>query len=929
MPRGKRIVYQSAILICLCGSLSYAAFYYSGNVRNKNAVAISGATVTLSGTATTTQSNASGAFLLTGNTTAARPLLKPADAGTSPKLAETGKNRIVLYSVNGLPAQLALYDLTGRMAAAITAAPGKNAVLPVHFSGCHIVQVKCGTYQTTFKLMGLGDRLADAKTVFLNSGSSRTAAGLSAKLVTAGSGADATSLVGTLTGYYPGSAWVYQDTMTGIVITLMDTASYQSGAAYLNPSLPLAQRVLDLISRLTLDEKASLMNNASAAISRLSIPAYNWWNEALHGVARSGLATSFPNPTGLAATFDTAALYQMASIISTEGRAKYHDYLAKGQGGQLYGGITFWSPIVDISRDPRWGRVLETYGEDPLLTSLVADGFIRGLQGNDPRYLKASATAKHFAAHAGPDVGRSTFNAVVTIRDLQDTYFPSFMSAIRTSKVEAVMCAYIRVNGVYSCSNKWLLDTIIRQTWGFKGHVVSDCGATAQVQSGCDIGCNTFTNIASLVRGGSLSEALVDTALFRTLMTRFKLGMFDPQQMVQYSSIPVSIVNCQKHIAHARTMSRESIVLLRNRNTTLPLASSIRTIAVVGPNANPSTTNDTLNAVMLGNYYGYPAKVVPALEGITTRAAQNGATVNYVLGCARTGTNYTGFTAAVNAAQNADVVVAVMGLASETQNPTWNVLLEGETIDRNDLRLPTIQDSLLKRLVATGKPVIVVLLNGGSLSIDYAAQNVSAILEAWYPGEQGGNAVADVLFGDYNPAGRLPLTYYRALTVFPAISNMAMQNRTYRYFSDTVIYPFGYGLSYTAFSYNNLQLTPSSAATGSSVNVQVDLTNTGARDGDEVVQVYVTDVAASVAVPIRSLAAFRRVHLGAGQTVTAAFTLGPKAFSIVDASGRRIVEPGDFAVTVGGGQPVAVDGAVPPARNGTVTMTGSVYVITP
>jgi beta-glucosidase len=270
-----------------------------------------------------------------------------------------------------------------------------------------------------------------------------------------------------------------------------------------------------------------------------------------------------------------------------------------------------------------------------------------------------------------------------------------------------------------------------------------------------------------------------------------------------------------------------------------------------------------------------------------------------------------------------------MGLASETQNPTWNVMLEGETIDRNDLRLPTIQDSLLKRLVATGKPVIVVLLNGGSLSIDYAAQNASAILEAWYPGEQGGNAIADVLFGDYNPAGRLPLTYYRASTVFPAISNMAMQNRTYRYYPDTVVYPFGYGLSYTTFTYNNFQITPSAAATGSSVNVQVDVTNAGARDGDEVVQVYVTDVAASVAVPIRSLVAFKRVHIGAGQTVTTGFTLGPKAFSIVDASGRRIVEPGAFTVIVGGGQPIAVDGTVPPARNGTVTLTGSVYVITP
>jgi beta-glucosidase len=928
MPDGKSIMYKTAFLICLCGSLSYASYYYSGYVRNKNAAAISGATVTLSGTANATQSTAGGAFLLTGSTTAARPPLQPAAAGPSIKLAEVGKNRIVIYSLHGQPAHLVLYDLSGRIAGTATAAPGKSAALRFRFSGCHIAQATCGAYRSTFKLMGLGGRIAGEKTVFLNSGSLRSAGG-TAKLTAAGSGADATSLVGTLTGYYPGSAWVYQDTMTGIVITLMDTASYQSGPAYLNPSLSFEQRVRDLISRLTLDEKGSLMNNTSDAVSRLSIPAYDWWNEALHGVARSGLATSFPTPTGIAATFDSAAIYEMASIISTEGRAKYHNYLAQGQGGQMNGGITYWSPIVDIARDPRWGRVLETFGEDPLLVSLVADGFIRGLQGNDPRYLKAAATAKHFAAHAGPDVGRSTFNAVVTIRDLQDTYFPSFMSAIRTSNVEAVMCAYIRVNGVYSCSNRWLLDTMLRRTWGFDGHVVSDCGATAQVQAGCDIGCNTYTNIASLVRGGSLSEALVDTALFRTLMTRFKLGMFDPQQMVQYSSIPLSIVNCSKHIAHARAMSRKSIVLLRNRSSTLPLSSGISTIAVVGPNANPPATNDTLNAVMLGNYYGYPADVVPVLEGIIARATLNGATVNYVLGCGRTGTNYSGFAAAVTAAQNADVTVAVMGLGGETQNPNWGVVLEGENMDRTDLRLPTIQDSLLKRLVATGKPVIAVLLNGGSLSIDYAARNVSAILEAWYPGEQGGNAVADVLFGDYNPAGRLPLTYYRASTVFPDISVMAMTSRTYRYYSDTVLYPFGFGLSYTTFSYSNLQIMPSTATTGSSVTLQVDVTNTGARDGDEVVQVYVTDVAASVAVPIRSLVAFKRVPVGAGRTVTVSFALPPKAFSIVDATGRRIVEPGAFTVLAGGGQPVAVDGAVPPSQNGTMTMTGSVYVITP
>ncbi len=900
---------------------SHAAYYYSGTVQNKTAQGIADANVALIGTSATARSNASGYFVISGNYMVA-VRSQPAAAFTSRRVLEIRNNGILLSGLEKTSTYCVLYDLAGRKLCDFNAKPRQNVFFRPSFSGCIIARLQSGGYGTAIKLFCFENRLQRGPDVFVTG---RAADRITGKAFANDPGSPMQYLCATKTGYYQGTAWTSQDTMTGIIITLLDTASYQTGPAYLNPSLPYAVRVWDLIQRLTLDEKASLMNNASAAVSRLSIPAYNWWNEALHGVARSGLATSFPIPTGLAATFDTAAIFSMTSIISTEGRAKYHDYLAKGQGGNGYGGITFWSPLVDISHDPRWGRVLETYGEDPFLTGKIADAFIRGMQGSDPRYLKTSATAKHFAAHSGPDVGRSTFNAVVTIRDLQDTYFPTFISAIRQSGVEAIMCAYIRVNGVYSCSNKWLLDTMIRQTWGFKGHVVSDCGATALVQSGCDIGCGTFTNIASLVRGGSLSEALVDTALSRTLLTRFKLGMFDPPQMVPFSSIPVSIVNCQKHIDYARTMSRKSIVLLRNQNNVLPLAASVRTIALVGPNADPQ---GEVPQVMLGNYYGTPAKVVLAREGITARAAVSGVTVNYVRGCARTGTDYSGFAAAVTAAGNADAVVAVMGLASEADSP-WQVFLEGETIDRNDLRLPAIQDSLLKRLVAVGKPVICVLINGGSLSIDYAAQNVRGILEMWYPGEQGGNAIADVLFGDYNPGGRLPQTYYQAATTFPAISVMSMTGRTYRYFTGQVLYPFGFGLSYTAFTYSNLRCTPSSGPTSQPVAVAVDVTNSGTRNGEEVVQVYVKDVSASVPVPIRSLAAFRRVAIPAGQTITVGFTLQPRNFSIVDNSGQRIVEPGDFSLSVGGGQPIAVDGSVPPLVSGTVTLTGSTYVITP
>jgi beta-glucosidase len=904
-------------------SSGQAGYSYSGTVKNGSGQGVDGATVTLSGTSVSTRTSGGGAFVLSGSTLEYPSLTR---ASITKKLFEMGKNRISIYSVNGMPTRLLIVDLVGRVRVILNASPGKSSMIPIDFSGCYVAQVTCGEYKSTFRIMTLRNGLAHNRELFVRTGTISSAL----SKIEAGVGSSASYLTAAKAAFFTGAAWISQDTVNNIIITLIDSASFQAGPAYLNPSLSYSARVKDLLQRMKLLEKVSLMNNNCPAVSRLSIPAYAWWNEGLHGVGRSGLATSFPTSSGVAATFDTAAIYTMASIISTEARAKNNDYVAKGQGGTQYGGLTFWCPIVDIVHDPRWGRVLETYGEDPYLVSRSADAYIRGMQGNDPRYMKVSATAKHFAAHSGPEVNRSNFNAVVTNHDLNDTYFPSFKSAIQDSKVEAVMCAYLSVNGIHACSNKWLLDTILRRTWGFTGHVVSDCGAQSLVEAGCDLGCGTFgvSTLMSQINGGQLDSALIDTALSRTLMTRFKLGMFDPSQMVPFRSMPVSLVNCQKHIDFARTMSQKSIVLLRNQNNALPIASSVKSIAVVGPNASPVATNDTLSAVMLGNYYGYPTKIVVPLEGITARAAQNGATVNYVKGCARTGTDYSGFAGAETAARNADVVVAVMGLASETQNPSWHVLLEGETIDRDDLRLPTVQDSLLKRLVATGKPVIVVLLNGGALALDFAAANVNAIVEAWYPGEQGGNAIADVLFGDYNPAGRLPITFYKYATTFPAITDMSMANRTYRYFTGDVLYPFGYGLSYSTFTYNNLAVTPGSGATNQPVSVTVDVTNTSGRDGDEVAQVYVTDQAASAAVPIRSLAAFKRVPVGAGQTVTVEFSLAPKCFSFINASNKRVVEPGSFSICVGGGQPIAAyGGATPQTKTGTVTLTGSVFEI--
>ncbi len=919
MNARKLVLVVSCLAFLLpCGA--DASFYYSGTVKDTTGKAIAGAAVTLSGSTLSATTNASGAFTLS-QATSERPV--STNASIALKLADVGKNRIVLYSVAGNPGRLTLYDVRGKLVRSLSVDPGKHGSVALDVSGCFIVRIRCGEYRETFKVMAMGGNLAGNREIFVRSG---TAPAVFAKAM-AGLGTQSNYLTAAKPAYYPGTAWISQDTIANISIVMADSALYASGPIYLNPSLPVSVRVKDLLSRMTLAEKASQMHNDAAAVSRLGIPAYNWWNEGLHGVARSGLATSFPAPTGIASTFDTATIFGMSSIISTEGRAKYHNYLSKGQTGLQYGGLTFWCPIVDIDRDPRWGRSLETYGEDPCLTSKIADAFIRGMQGNDPRYLKTSATAKHFAAHSGPDATRTSFNAVVTNHDLYDTYFPTFLSAIRQSGVQAVMCAYILVNGTHACSNKWLLDTMLRRTWGFTGHVVSDCGATSLVQAGCDLGCGVFTDIVNQVNAGTLSAALVDTALTRTLTTRFKLGMFDPQGMVQFSSIPISIVNCQKHVDYARTVSRKAMVLLRNRNNVLPFGAAVKTIAVVGPNANPSAAGDSLNSVMLGNYYGYPATVVSPLAGIQSRATAGGVTVKYAVGCPRSGTDTSGFVAAEGAAHTSDLIVAVLGLAAENQSPTWHVNLEGETMDRSTLSLPAIQDSLLKRLVAVGKPLVVVLLNGGSVSIDYAAANADGILEAWYPGEQGGNAIADVLFGDYNPGGKLPMTYYTGATVLPDLTNMSMQNRTYRYFSGGVLYPFGFGLSYTTFSYGNLQVSPATAQTNQPVTVSVDVTNSGMRDGDDVVEVYLTAPAGSSGAPVRSLAAFTRVTLAAGQTSTVTFVLQPTCFSLVDQNGGRAVSPGSFTLCVGSGQPIAVDGVTPPNKTGTVTLTGSVYQI--
>ncbi|HOF86972.1 MAG TPA: glycoside hydrolase family 3 C-terminal domain-containing protein [Armatimonadota bacterium] len=683
---------------------------------------------------------------------------------------------------------------------------------------------------------------------------------------------------------------------------------------YLDPSLPIAARVADLLGRMTLEEKASQMLNVAPAIERLGIPAYDWWNECLHGVGRAGMATVFPQAIGLAATFDEELLHRVGTAIADEARAKHHDALRRGLHARYFG-LTFWSPNINIVRDPRWGRGHETYGEDPYLTGRLGVAFITGLQGDDPRYLKLSACAKHYAVHSGPEGARHTFDARPPARDLTDTYLPAFKTTVQEGKVESVMGAYNRVNGEACCASPTLLRHYLRDAWGFQGHVVSDCGAVEDiyerhqifrrkeqavaeaVKAGCDLCCGgAYDALVQSVEQGYLAEADIDRALARLFTTRFKLGMFDPPAMVPYAQIPLSVVSCPEHRALALRAARESIVLLKNDGI-LPLKPEGKFIGVIGPNANAPD-------VMMGNYNGNPRDAVTPLQGIIDRAFP-GANVLYSAGCELNGPEGAIFWEAHEIAAVADVLVVVLGLSP---------MLEGEegagVADRPSLDLPAAQQSLLELLAKSGKPIVVVLLNGSALAVSWAREHAAAIVEAWYPGEAGGTAIAEVLFGDYNPGGRLPVTFYQSIAQVPDYESYDMTGRTYRYFTDEPLYPFGHGLSYTTFAYGTLALSAPSIAAGETVTVSVEVRNTGEMAGDEVVQLYLSAEQPAVPAPIRSLKGFRRIHLVPGEAQTVAFTLPAEAFMYADPAGEPILDPGTFRLTLAGGQP----GYVPAAQ---------------
>jgi beta-glucosidase len=700
----------------------------------------------------------------------------------------------------------------------------------------------------------------------------------------------------------------------------------QSQPRYLNSALPVAERVRDLIGRMTLAEKVSQMMNKAPAIPRLGIPEYDWWNECLHGVGRAGIATVFPQAIGLAATWDTELMSRIATAISDEARAKHHEFVRQGVRAR-YTGLTFWSPNINIFRDPRWGRGQETYGEDPYLTARLGVAFVRGLQGDDPKYLKVVATPKHYAVHSGPEADRHHFDAVVDQRDLYETYLPAFAACVQEGGAVSVMGAYNRTNSEPCCASPTLLQRILREKWDFPGYVVSDCGAIGDiyrhhrvaptpeaaaamaVKAGCDLECgDIYRFLPQAVEKGLLSEEDIDRALTRLFTARFRLGMFDPPEQVPYAQIPYEVNDCPAHRELALQAARESIVLLKNDNL-LPLRRDLRTIAVIGPNA------DNLD-VLLGNYNGTPSSYTTPLAGIQRYLPA--VNVLYTAGCTVNGQSTEGFASAVEIARKADVAIMVMGLSPRIEGE------EGDSQgDRHCIELPGVQQELIEAVYATGTPVVLVLLCGSAIAIPWAQEHLPAILVAWYPGEEGGTALAEVLFGDVNPSGRLPVTFYAATEDLPPFSDYRMAGRTYRYFQGTPLYPFGFGLSYTTFAYSNLTM-PDELAVGKPLTVSATVTNTGDRAGDEVVQLYVSDLDATVPVPIRQLQGIRRVHLAPGESVQVSFTLSPSQFSLIDADGRRVVEPGQFLISVGGGQPEMPNSN---AVTGICTMTGNVLVL--
>ncbi|MCX7029609.1 MAG: glycoside hydrolase family 3 C-terminal domain-containing protein, partial [Spirochaetes bacterium] len=688
-----------------------------------------------------------------------------------------------------------------------------------------------------------------------------------------------------------------------------------------NPDLPVDDRVRDLVTRMTVEEKISQLVYEAKAIPHLGIEEYNWWNECLHGVGRAGVATVFPQAIGLAATFDPDLVHRAAVAISDEARAKHHEAARRGYRRQ-YRGLTCWTPNVNIFRDPRWGRGQETYGEDPYLTGRMGVAFVTGLQGDDPRYLKLVATPKHYAVHSGPEALRHHFDVRVSAKDLRETYLPAFRDCVIEGKAHSVMGAYNRVDGEPACAHTVLLQGILRDEWGFGGYVVSDCGAiddfhahhtvtgspaqsaALAVRKGCDLECGrVYPALSEALAEGLVSEADIDRSVSRLMRARFLLGMFDPDDRVPYARIPYETVDSPEHQALALEAARASLILLKNTGSLLPLRRDLGCVAVIGPNADD-------REVLVGNYAGVPSRPVTVLEGIR-QAVSPSTRVLYAPGCDIVrGEDYAwgergddGFAEALAAADRADVVMLVLGLSNRLEGEEGGASLAQWMGDRIRMDLPKIQRRLFEAVSALGKPLVLVLLTGSPLAIPGEHERAGAVLLAWYPGQSGGIAVADVLFGRVSPSGRLPVTFVRSVEQLPSFTEYAMTGRTYRFMESAPLYPFGYGLSYSSFSYAGLKLSAAQLAPGDELELSVEVRNTGRIGASEVVQVYLSDLEASVRVPRWQLAGFTRVFLEPGVARNIRFTINARQMAAVDERGRHVVEPGRFRVHVGGRQP--------------------------
>ena len=689
------------------------------------------------------------------------------------------------------------------------------------------------------------------------------------------------------------------------------------------PAQPLERRVDDLLARMTLEEKVQQIRNSAPAIPRLGIPAYDYWSEALHGVARHGIATVFPQAIGMAATWDMPLIHSEGEVIATEGRAKFNEYAASHQGNsQRYTGLTFWSPNINIFRDPRWGRGQETYGEDPYLTGKLGVAFIEGVQGNDPKYMEAMACAKHYAVHSGPEPERHSMNVNPPERDFYETYLPQFEMAVRDAHVGGVMGAYNSVFGSPACANPLMLTEILRQRWGFEGYIVSDCGAIGDiylhhkfvttpeqaaavaVKAGCDICCgNEYDPLVNAVKQGLITEKEIDVAVGYALRSRFQLGLFDPPERVPFSKITMEQNDTPQNAALALRAAQESIVLLKNDGT-LPLnRAKLKSIAVIGANADSQ-------AALLGNYNGTPSHPITILDGL--RSALPAETkISYAMGCplaVRTDGNPAEVAAqvkeAVAIAKTAEVIIYVGGISPSLEGEEFHnraELVGFKGGDRTVIELPAVQEELLKALSALGKPIVFVDCSGSAIAMPWASKHAAAIVQAWYPGEAGGRAVADVLLGTFNPSGRLPVTFYKSTLDLPQFEDYSMSNRTYRYFSGKPLFAFGYGLSYTKFKYSKAEVNDSKITDNGSMRLDVNVKNTGRLAGGEVVQVYFRHKKSAVLQPRLALCGFMRASLNPGETKEATFVFPASQFRYWDTTQKKyVVEPGDYELLIGG-----------------------------